>query len=154
VELHFLNWMSVETGLELSFETFPKSVLYPQSPAATSVKGDFSSTTLMFPLLLKFVWKPYIHFMIEPYLGGGLNMTVNRDNLIIPYPMLLGGAQWAVKLGENGAIFLDTRFGWDMGDGEIPLHSSVTFHRYTVTIGLGYKFGFFNRFADTEIQYR
>jgi hypothetical protein len=92
--------------------------------------------------------------MIEPYIGIGLNMSVNRDNLIIPYPSILGGAQWGVKLGENGAIFVDTRFGWDIGNGEIPERPDVAFHRYAVTVGIGYKFGFFNRLTETEVEIR
>jgi hypothetical protein len=151
VELHFLNWMSVETGMELSFETFPKSAIYKQTDKAKTEPGDFSATTVLFPLLIKFVWKPYLHFMVEPYAGVGLNMGINRDNLIIPFLSVLGGAQWAVKLGERGGIYLDTRFGWDLGNGQIPGNIDVTFHRYTITVGLGYKIGFFNRYTNEEL---
>jgi hypothetical protein len=154
MEIHFLNWLSVEAALELTFDQIPKQALKEQTTSTQALKGDFTTAVFTVPVLGKFVWKPSKHFMIEPYGGIAFNLAINRENLTIPLLSIPIGAQWGIKLGDHGAIFLDTRVGWDLGRGTIQNDQfpDVNFHRYTVNISLGYKFGFFDRLKSVEEQ--
>jgi hypothetical protein len=138
----------------LSFDQIPKQALVPQTTAAQAPNGDFTTTVFTIPVLGKFVWKPSKHFMIEPYGGVAFNLGINRDNLTIPMLSIPVGAQWGIKLGDRGAIFLDTRVNWDLGRGLVQNDQfrDVSFHRYTVNISLGYKIGFFDRLESLEEQ--
>jgi hypothetical protein len=154
IEFHFLNFLSVETGVDLTFENFPEATLHQQSTEAERKKmaGDVSSATIAIPLLVKYVWKPSKHFMLEPYVGARFNLSIARDNIILPPISALGGVQWGIKLGKMGGIFLDTRFGWDLGRGDIVKYESVDMHRYTIDLSIGYKIGFFNRLKEVDLE--
>jgi hypothetical protein len=137
VEFQFLNWMSVEGLAQLNF-------------------GDPMGMTFI-PVLdieLKFPLKPSKHFMIEPYAAVSFPMATTTANQIASFPALGagGGVQFGVKGGEMGAFFIDTNFIYYIGEvkmkhgyGSDWTPSTLTFYRYVVSFGIGYKIGFFNR---------
>jgi hypothetical protein len=134
-EFHFLNFMSAEAGLEITRD------------AVASINGDSNQGLVMeVPFMLKFVVKPSLHYMLEPYGGIQLNAPAVEDIK----PTLLSwfaGFQFGMKAG-GGAFFIDLRFLQDVGKSEVGRTSTSNVRHYTRTmlkIGLGYKYGFVNR---------
>jgi hypothetical protein len=140
VEFQFLNWMSVEGLAQLNF-------------------GDPMGMTFI-PVLgaeLKFPLKPSRHFMIEPYAAVMFPMATTTANQIAAFPTFGagGGVEFGVKGGEMGAFFIDTSFVYYIGEvsmrhgyGNDWTPSTLTFYRYVVSFGIGYKIGFFNRIKN------
>jgi len=98
---------------------------------------------LEIPLLLKGVIKPSSWFMIEPYVGVQLNIPFDSNTYKPSGVSVLGGLQYGVKAGP-GALFVDARFAWDIGDSRVeatPGRDPLTFQRISIHLGLGYKFG-------------
>lgn len=132
-EFHFLNWMSVEAGVELE-ASIAQSDLVP---------------VIGFPVLIKFPLKPSLHFMISPYVGAQYNIS---DNEYLGLFNVLIGVQAAVKAWSRGGFFIDIRYNIDFAD-------DMDFYRYpfkidgrgfalgkdTVELGFGYKFGWRDR---------
>jgi len=133
-ECHFLNFLSFETGIELAVDWL-------------NISGkDYRNPMLEIPLLAKFVIKPGSYFMIEPYAGAYINIPFS-DTTKPPLFSWLAGVQSAVKVGP-GAIFLDGRFAMDIGKSTVKTAPGVVvppYQRYIINIGLGYKYGLFQR---------
>jgi hypothetical protein len=138
VELQFLNWMSAEAGFQLNF-------------------GDPFTTSLI-PVInaeLKFPLKPSKHFMIEPY--GAVTFPAATTSEIVQFPPvgLGGGVQLGVKGGSMGAFFADVNYIYYLGDVIVKnpyanfTPDRLTYNRFVIGLGLGYKIGFFNRNKDT-----
>ena len=136
-ELHPLNFLSLEAGVELANDWV---VISPEDYT------DYHGQVLEIPALVKFVFKPDRHYMIEPYAGLQFNFSINGFTRP-PLFSLLAGVQFGVRAGP-GALFVDARFGLDLGKS--GLHPSADafghkYRRYVVKIGLGYKIGVFLR---------
>ena len=139
VELQFLNWMSGEFDFLLRF-------------------GDPMSYTFIpeLALSLRFPIKPKTkHFMIEPYIQGALSMNTADHYSSFPSFAAGGGVQFGVKGGDMGAVFAYGSFLYSIGqvitnntDATLPKPSQIHWNRYVVSIGVGYKIGFFNRPED------
>jgi hypothetical protein len=134
-ELHFLNFMSFETGVKLASDWVATS---------QNAAGYYQDLLLEIPLLIKFVLKPGTYFMIEPYVGAQLNIpffNITRPPLI----SLLAGLQYGVEAGP-GALFIDGRFAMDFGYSTVgDPGRNAFYHRYIIHLGLGYKFGLFQK---------
>jgi hypothetical protein len=155
LEIHFLSWMSAETGIDFHFDQIDRWTLaddswnkdqYSADYEGKKLKGFFMTPVLQVPVLLKFVWKPSQHFMLEPYIGIALSKSLNSE-LYPPLLAGLGGIQWAIKAGDIGGVFVDTRFGYDIGDSRTPDRYN-DYHRVTLHFNVGYKFGFINRIKN------
>jgi hypothetical protein len=142
VEFQFLNWMSVEGDLQVNF-------------------GDPFSTTLI-PALgveLKFPLKPSKHFMIEPYGIVTFPTTTTTDTLEFPRLGFGGGAQFGVRGGSMGAFFVDVNYVHYLGnvvtrntDNDKPYPSTISWTRFSIGLGIGYKIGFVNRNKDQPVE--
>jgi hypothetical protein len=134
-ELQLLKFMSFETGAELAADW-----------VTTDSRPDgYQNTLIEIPFMLKFVIKPGAYFMLEPYAGAQYNLPI-YDYTKPPMFSWLAGIQYGVKAGP-GALFVDARFAMDIGESaveDIP-GKYMTFQRYIIHLGLGYKFGFFRR---------
>jgi hypothetical protein len=138
LEFQFLNWMSIEGNFQLTF-------------------GDPFSHALI-PAIgvdLKFPLKPSKHFMIEPYGTAVFPMTTATETLEFPFLGVGGGIQLGVKGGSMGVIFVDVNYVHYLGDvvtrnidADKPNPSTISWQRFSIGLGVGYKIGFFNRNKD------
>jgi hypothetical protein len=142
IEFQFLNWMSVEGNFQLSF-------------------GDPFSLSLIpaLGLELKFPLKPSKHFMLEPYGIAVFPTTIATETLEFPTLGVGGGFQFGVKGGPMGAIFVDVNYVHYLGDVvtkntdiDRPNPSTISWQRFSVGLGIGYKIGFFNRNKDEPVE--
>ena len=84
--------------------------------------------------------------MLEPY--GGILFNIPMYDTTNPYVLSwLAGFQYGVKAGEH-TFFVDSRFSMDLGKSSLEENLSGStnyFNRYTIHIGIGYKFGFIKK---------
>ena len=136
-ELQFLDWMSAEAHFVFRF-------------------GDpvyFGAFIPGIGLQLKYLLKPSTYFMLEPYIMAAAQMDTLSDNEHFPRYAVGGGMQLGVKGGEMGAFFVDANFLYSIGDvvtsnpraeyNWYPLE--IHYNRIAISIGIGYKIGFFDR---------
>jgi hypothetical protein len=141
-EFQFLNWMSAEGDFKVNF-------------------GDPLSTSFIpaMDFQIKFPLKPSIHFMIEPYGMVTFPTTTATDTLEFPLVGFGGGVQFGVKGGSMGAFFVDVNYVHYVGnvvtkntDKNKQMPASISWTRFSIGLGIGYKIGFFNRKKDTLPQ--
>ena len=136
LEVHFLNWMSIEPVFQVSLGD-PDEILFFNMSAG---------------VFLKFPIKTMRDAILSPY--GAFSFPLNKPSLFAELPFSLGaGLQVAVKAGDSGAAFLDVGFMYTFGD--VIMHnrygpyfsnpSTIAYRHITVTIGLGYKYGLVGR---------
>jgi len=132
-EYHFLEYLSVGTGVELA----------PDGIAASPNFGDeYWNAVLQIPLRLQGVFRPG-RFMLQPYGGIAFNIP------LLPYtiPPLLSvqaGLQGGFKAGA-GIAFADIRFAMDIGKSGLDKtrpNDTRQYDRYMIYLGIGCKFGF------------
>jgi hypothetical protein len=137
LEFQFLNWMSVEGDFQVTF-------------------GDPFTSSLV-PVIgfeVKFPLKPSKHFMLEPYVAAMFPATTISEVLQFPRVGIGGGAQLGVKGGSMGAFFVDLNYIHYLGDVVVKspytnyTPDRITYSRFVIGLGLGYKIGFFNRNKD------
>jgi hypothetical protein len=138
VEFQFLNWMSVEGDFQINF-------------------GDPFSNSLI-PAIgfeVKFPLKPSKHFMIEPYGIVTFPTTTATGTMEFPRLGAGGGVQFGVKGGSMGALFVDVNYVHYLGnvvtkntDTNKPYPDTISWSRFSVGLGIGYKIGVFNRNKD------
>jgi hypothetical protein len=137
-ELHFLNWMSAELGLNLLLGNVV-GVSYNYEPVGT------------FDLSLKFVLKPTRIYMIEPFLGLAFPLALMGTNL--PPVGVQGGIQVATKAGNMGGFFMNLRGEYDFGTANTRIQGGsinrVEWNRFVIGISAGYKLGIMNRIKPT-----
>jgi len=127
-EFHLLNYLSVATGLQ-----------FKQDWIVTS-SGDSRDLILEIPFLIKLVFKPGDHFMLEPY--GGILINQSLMGTTIPsFLSWFAGFQLGVKAG-SGMIVIDPRFTMDLDYSQLP-GREIQYTRSSIQIGIGYKIGFF-----------
>ncbi|MCL2764625.1 MAG: hypothetical protein FWD40_05030 [Treponema sp.] len=127
-EYHFLNFMSVDSGVQFVQDWVVIS-------AARDV--EYRDLILQIPLALKFVLKPFDHFMLEPYGGIALNLSL----LEMTQPSLFSwflGFQFGVRAGP-GIIVIDPRFNMDFFNSVTS--DGFEYKRFSIQFGIGYKFG-------------
>ena len=135
VELHYHYRVSTELNFNLSF-------------------SDPMTSTFMPSILIeqKFPIKPSTHFMIEPYAALAFPMSTSPNVNSFPRVGLGGGVQAGVKGGSMGAFFLDVNFIYFLGnvvmknaDNYYTIPNQITYKRYSLGLGIGYKIGFMDR---------
>jgi hypothetical protein len=143
VEFQFLNWASVEGDFRITFG----------EPLATTFIPSID-------LAAKFPVKPARHFMIEPYALVSFPSSTSVNTFEFPTLGLGGGIQLGVKGGEMGAFFVDVNYVHYLGDVITANHfdpsrpepSRLHWTRFSLSLGAGYKIGFFNRNKDETGQ--
>ena len=136
-EVQFLDWMSAEVNFQLSFGR----------------PGFFLFANYALGAELKFPLKFFKSFVIEPY--GALAFYLNKSPVYDDFPRfaLGGGVQVGVKGGSRGVIFIDVNYMQHLGDVVMyntynPLYPDppvIHYQRFILGLGIGYKFGFFDR---------
>jgi len=141
-EYHFLDFLSVGTGFEFA------SDLIRVTP---NDNENYSNVLLEIPLLVKFVFKPGDYFLLEPYTGIHFNIPFSKATLP-PVISWLIGFQYGIKAGP-GVLFIDPRFSVDIGESGMDPDSAfkdISFQRYIIHFGIGYKLGFFTRRENSQ----
>jgi len=136
-EYHFLNFLSVEAGFEIANDMFK---------VTSSGSENYTNILLEIPVLVKYVFKPGDIFVLEPYVGAHFNIPFGKAT-VPPIISALAGFQYGVKAGP-GVVFVDPRFSMDIGESAISQESDfkdISFQRYIIHIGVGYKIGFLTR---------
>jgi hypothetical protein len=134
-ELQFFNWMSAELDLEIMFgDPF----------------GYFFFPGIGFQL--KFPIKPGKFFMIEPYLASRTMFNIRDEYESYPFLGIGGGLQFGIKGGNSGAFFADLNFIYNLQDVVMKNTNSyyrqpetIHYNSWIIGIGIGYKYGFFDR---------
>ena len=127
-EYHFLDFMSVELGLQL----VPDRVV-------SSARKEYRDLLLEIPVSLKAALKPLDNLMLEPYVGASLNLSLMGTTKPSLFSWFLG-FQFGIRAGP-GIFTIDPRFSMDFGKSLIS-ESLAEYQRYTIQLGFGYKFGF------------
>jgi hypothetical protein len=86
--------------------------------------------------------------MFEPFLGLQGNFSLLGDTRPFPLAWLIG-AQLGVKVGF-GIVTIDAGFSMDIGptyilDHPIDGYLYRSYDRYSLNVGVGFKYGFFDR---------
>jgi len=137
IEWHFLNFLAAEMGFE-----YATDVLKVSAQSA----DNYTNPMLEIPVMIKHVIKPSDHFLLMPYTGVHLNFPFTRNTVPPAFSWFIG-FEYGVKLGP-GVFYIDPRIAIDLGESRMDPVSEfkdVTFQRYIIHIGAGYKYGFFTR---------
>ncbi|GHV78920.1 hypothetical protein AGMMS49944_07110 [Spirochaetia bacterium] len=120
-EFQFLNWMSVEAGVEIKYNIADPKLL------------------INVPVLVKFPLKPSRHYMISPYLGAQYTLSPHEYSALPSFPL---GVQAAVKAWSRGGFFIDIRYTLDVLNGA---REGMGYYKDSIELELGYKFGWRDR---------
>jgi len=130
VDFHFLPFMGVKAGVRITQDWV---VLY-----AGSTKS-ISDMILEFPVALTFILRPAELLLLEPYIGACFNISLLGTTM--PFPVSwMAGINLGFKAGI-GIITVDPRFTMDFDKSYIA-SNAVSYWRYTIQLGIGYKLGF------------
>ena len=136
-EYHVLNFLSVGVGFEIAQDL---------TKITAKDKENHSNILLEIPVFVKYVIKPGYYFMLEPYAGVQFNIPFKKTTAP-PVISLLAGFQYGIHLGP-GVLFVDPRFSIDMGKSilkDAPGVGELSFQRYIIHLGIGYKLGFITK---------
>ena len=131
VEFHFLNRFSFEAGGSFTADWV---VLDPSGAV------NYRDLMLEIPLSFKYSFKPSAHFLLQPYLGVILNLSLYGT--IKPPPVaLMAGFEYGVQAGP-GVFYIDPRFSMDITKTRLnEVYGRIAeFDRIKVYVGFGYKF--------------
>jgi len=135
-DTHILSFLSVRAGVELS-----QDLLIIDS---SEIKTDM---ILAFPFAIAYVFSPLKNLMLEPYLGGTVNLSMQRNTT--PYIFSWSvGVELCIKTGF-GILTIEPRFAMDTGKSSLISFSrkeTLEYERSTIHIGIGYKVGVKKRF--------
>jgi len=134
-ELQFLRFMSLELNFQANFGD-PVSNLFFNMATGAQLKFNFKTN----------------YFMFQPY--GTFLYHINASPEFSEFPDygIGGGIQAGVRGGRSGAFFLDVNYMHYFDDVLMinnnplfPEPADIKFNRFVFGIGLGYKYGLFDR---------
>jgi len=128
-EFHFIKFMSVGAGVQVTWE---------------QIDDDTADFLLEAPLSLKYFLKLGENYTLEPYAGAAFNYSI-MSKIQPSMFSWFAGVQFGIKdKKEIGILVFDARFAMDFANSAI-LDKSIEYQRYCLQVGVGYKFGFFQR---------
>jgi len=140
VEFQFLNFMSLELNLQVSMSD-TRNNLFINLAAGLELK---------FPI-------KFDNIALVPYGVFVYPLNVSTD-VFDEFPLFAfgGGIQLCARAGRNGAFFVDVNYTFSFSDAVMhnpyknnpefwPEPSVIHHNRSVIGIGVGYKFGFFDR---------
>jgi hypothetical protein len=132
MELHFLSFMSLGAGVQVT-----------QDQVVNSGK-EFVDLILEAPVSLKLVFKLDDNYALEPYGGAAWNYSLGKTIQPSEYSWF-AGVQFGIKdKSETGMFVIDPRFSMDFYDSVLT-EGKIKYRRYCIQLGLGYKFGAFQK---------
>jgi len=125
----FFDYLSLGAGVE-----------FVPDWVAVRKNDSFYNYMIGVPVLVNFVFKPSIHYLVIPYGGVSLNIPLGGE---IRPPLLAWktGLQYGIKVGP-GAFIVDPCFSMDIGPSGLASRPDVQYQRYMMNIGIKYKYGF------------
>jgi len=132
VEVRFLDFMSLGVGAQITQEQISVS--------------DMSAAELVLelPVAIKYVLKIENNYALEPYGGAALNYSIDKKIQISEFSWF-AGVQFGIKdKSETGMFVIDPRFAMDLFNSVYPA-GNIEYQRYSFQLGLGYKFGAFQK---------
>ncbi|MDR2964359.1 MAG: hypothetical protein LBU88_01120 [Treponema sp.] len=140
-EFQFLDFLSFELSFKANF-------------------GEFSTNEFLnlgIGTQLKYSFKYFNRFVIQPYAAGYFPLVKSKDFVSIPPFAFGGGIQLSIKGGNNGAFFIDVNFLGTFTDTVwknpynilYPYPAEVKYRQSFLGIAVGYKYGFFDRSAKS-----
>jgi len=139
-EVQFLNFLSVEPGVQISYEEVAKKHLM---------------YSILFSMEIKFPLKFFGGFVPAPYIAAVYPMRFPKSNEVFSsFPKFGygGGLQAAVKMEKNSALFFEASYiifgdtGMKNQFGELYPYPEVIKYDYSaLCFKIGYKYGFFDR---------
>jgi hypothetical protein len=134
VEIQFLNFLSLVAMLRPNFLYFE-----PEKNNGASL------INITVPVTLRYIAKIADTWMIEPYAGAAVNIPLT-EKLSLPIITPLAGVQIGAKMDGIGAVFFTLEFDYDNDvTYEFGNNESHSGKRLQMFLGMGIKFGFFNR---------
>jgi hypothetical protein len=132
-DVHFLSFLGLKAGGEVL-----------QDWVAVYDDKSYSGMVLEFPVALMYVLRLRDNFLLEPYIGGTVNLPLFGD--VSPFPVSwMAGIDIGVKAGI-GILTFEPRFSMDFGQSTVGTKEDNTkYYRYKVHVGVGYKVGFIQR---------
>jgi len=139
-EFQFLNFMSLELNFQLSMGD-TRDNLFINMAAGLELK---------FPI-------KFDNIALAPY--GAFIYPLNVSPIFSEFPLFAfgGGVQICARAGRNGALFIDVNYTFSLSDAVMhnpylslenqlfPEPPVIHYNRSVIGIGIGYKFGFFDR---------
>jgi len=131
MEFHFARFMSLGAGVQVTQEYI-------------SAAEEATDLMLETPIALKFVIKVDNNYSLEPYGGAAWNFSMGGQIKPSKYSWF-AGVQFGIKdKSETGMFVIDPRFSMDFYDSSVS-DGKIEYKRYCVQLGLGYKFGAFQK---------
>lgn len=157
----FLSFMSIQAEAVFS----PDTAMF-QAPAIQSLVGNpfifyteiYKSKSLIFPMVLKFPIQ-LNYLLLSPYAGVFITLPLGEMEKASADPQgsegsfafeqslplgLLGGMEMGVALGP-GLVFVDLRYGHDLGNTQVSDDRGLKYIRNRITVSLGYQFALFDK---------
>jgi len=132
VEFHFLKFMSIGAGMQFTRE---------QVDTPDNAITDYF---LEAPVALKLFFKLGEKFALEPYGGAAFNYSFMKTIQPSMFSWF-GGVQFGIKDKKDiGMLVFDARFAMDFSPSVIS-DENITYQRYCLQLGVGYKFGAIQR---------
>jgi len=143
-EGQFFNFLSLEANFQLSMGD-TRNNYFVNTALGLDLKG-----------IVKFQ-----HIMLIPY--GAFLYTINVSPVFSEFPpcALGGGVQFCARAGKQGSVFIDAKYTHSLGGDTVmrnpwldipeepkrryPEPAAIHYQRSQLGIGIGYKFGFFDR---------
>lgn len=135
-ECHFTDILAVGFGVQIS-----------QDWIAVSPGNEYRDLIMEFPIMLKFVFKPSLTYMLEPYAGFSFNYSLMQTTQVSPVS-LFAGLQFGVGIG-SGLLVIDPRLSMDLIPSSVASRTHE-YQRYMMQIGIGYKIGFFPKRTNRD----
>lgn len=135
-EFHFVKFMSLGLGLQIKQDWV----------VVTRGVDEHRDLIMEIPLTLRYVVKPADTYMIEPYTGVNINISLQKNTKPSLFSLLVG-CQIGIDMGP-GMLVIDPRVAIDFLDSTLKRGidlKTIDYRRYKMQVGLGYKFGFFEK---------
>jgi len=136
VDINVLSFLAVKFGIDVTQDWV---ALY--GPDTTH-----SDMIINFPIGVAYILRPLTYLMLEPYVGVNLNLSLQQRTKPYLFSWMVG-FQGGIRAGP-GIVVFDPRFSMDFGTSSLMPEKSTRpyeYWRYTIHLGVGYKFGFFQR---------
>ncbi|MDR3161902.1 MAG: hypothetical protein LBU28_09850 [Spirochaetaceae bacterium] len=154
LEFRIFRFLSLQTEAVFNADVFQG--IKPDSQGSRNLADRHMAISLLFPLLIKMPLEMDT-FTISPYGGAYFSMPVRRmplrfgtsgDNAytyhIESTPGLMMGADVGFLLGE-GELFVDLRFGRDLGVALVENETRLRYSRTKIWLSLGYRITLWQR---------
>jgi hypothetical protein len=170
-ELRLFPFFGLQLEALFSYDTFNAIKMIPRDDSWMASPGTFTTISFMFPLMLKFpigfdkcVLSFYTgaYYLFSPQReeesgdGGGIGGFINNfidglsDSFSMSFPLgFIIGADLGIPLGP-GELFIDLRYGRNLD--MTVIQNGPRYDRDRISVGLGYKFGFFKKREQVTIN--